>query len=76
MDGYSSGQGHEFFRARRVNRDRVVEVALGRAETQGNGESLQEFVAPMPIACSPTMRRSGPSVTSFTSARRRRTVMP
>ena len=35
---------HQLFRAGRVNRDRVVEVALGRAHADGHRESLQHFV--------------------------------
>jgi shikimate dehydrogenase len=39
-----SPHGHELFRARRVNRDRIVEVPLARPERHRDGESLRHLV--------------------------------
>ena len=60
-----SAHGHQFFRRRGMNRHRVVEVALGRAHAHGHRESLQHLVHAAAGQVQPTMRSSGPTVTSF-----------
>ena len=50
-----------------MNRDRIVEIRLGGAHPHGHGKSLQRLVGPGPATCRPTMRCSGPTVTSFIS---------